>query len=74
MVNIKVRIFALRFANKEPTLFQAHFSRDAVENKIKKNFRKYLVVGNKALIFAPAFETKQLQKKRSLTDLHKQYK
>jgi hypothetical protein len=55
-------------------LSEGPFSRDAAENKIKKNFRKDLVVGNKALIFAPAFKTKQLQKKRSLTDLHKQYK
>jgi len=50
-----------------------------LKKKFKKNFRKYLVVKNKPLTFAPAFQTKAykeeffetiIDKQTSSTSLH----
>ena len=38
--------------------FRIESQRNRVKRKTKKNFRKSLVVKNKALTFAPAFKTK----------------
>ncbi len=65
-------------SQKKETLFKVVlFSREANETETKnfeKNFRIYLEVKLKALTFAPAFTTKAKKKKRSLIELHKQYK